>query len=294
MGFNYNGFSIADIDVTQIAGRGGIGIAQLCFSIKFNFVSSALKDIEVRDLQVRVSASADPGNSPEFLGMAIPEVAFSFKTGPGGQGYSHMLFMLALSESQLFALERVRAGQGLQFHLKLSAHAFGPNGLWPQHDEVSKRANLSEWVQILKDLQSDEYLVLGLALPRCADMHPLAEAVERIKSANKALLAGRYDGVVADCRMAIESTRTAAGEDTASGDALGQFRGDRAARIGMSKLQREFVLAEAVRHYSHLAHHVNDHGGSEYFSRDDAHLLLATASAVVSSCLARIGIQHKN
>ena len=42
-----------------------------------------------------------------------------------------------------------------------------------------------------------------------------------------------------------------------------------------------------LRHYTQLAHHVDDSGAAQYYSRDDANMLLATAAALVSSSLAR-------
>ncbi|MFY8042568.1 MAG: hypothetical protein ACOVOD_06545, partial [Rhodoferax sp.] len=52
-------------------------------------------------------------------------------------------------------------------------------------------------------------------------------------------------------------------------------------------LKLRFTALAAVRHYTQLAHHVDDRGAAQYYSRDDANMLLATATALVSSSLAR-------
>jgi hypothetical protein len=54
----------------------------------------------------------------------------------------------------------------------------------------------------------------------------------------------------------------------------------------MSKTERERFMAEAVRHYTHLAHHP-DEGVLVEFSRADATTVLALTIAALSSAVRR-------
>lgn len=275
---------MADIAVTGIFGRVGIGVSLLCFSIEFRIPTTALPSVTVRAVQVRVDAIVDSESQPTYLGLAEPEVPFEFSIRPG-EDRRHLLFTLPLAEGQLFALEKIRAGREFRFALRIEALADGQQGIWPQHDEVQKHVNLSEWAKILNEIQGSEYLVVGLAMPRCERDHVLAAAVDRIRSARESLVVGRYDAVVSECRMAIESAILASGERAAVSSSI---ESSKSSKREMTKLQREFALVEAVRHYTHLAHHTDRQGRPEYYSRDDANMLLAMAASLVASCVARV------
>lgn len=132
-------------------------------------------------------------------------------------------------------------------------------------------------------------MVIGIPLPQCTLDHVLAQAVGRIRRAHGHLVDGRFDAVVSECRLAIESTGLAAGEQPAITVAAKKMN---AAKREMTKLEREFALQEAVRHYTQLAHHVDERGAAEYYSRDDANMLLAIAAALVSAALARVSHQN--
>jgi hypothetical protein len=282
--FNYNGYSVADIEVAGISGRVGIGVSLLCFSICFRIPATALVGVRVRNFQLKINVEVGPGKQPIFVGFAEPENPLELAI-KNNENPTRLLFELPLGEGQLFALEELRAGDDLNFRLKFAALADGPNGVWPQHDEIGFKVNLSDWARVLKELQGPEYMVIGIAMPTCTQNHALAESVERIRRAHAHLVDGRFDAVVSECRIAIESAGSAAGEQTAISAAVQRSK---SAKREMTKLEREFSLVEAVRHYTHLAHHVDDQGGAEYYSRDDANMILAIATALVSSTVARM------
>lgn len=284
MSFSYNGYSVVDIEVTGVFGRVGIGASLLCLSIALRVPETALAGVRLRNFQLRVNVEVGAGKVPSFLGFAEPEVPLEVAT-KSGLDTNRLIFELPLSEGQLFALEKLRGGDDLNLKLRFIALADGPNGVWPQQDEVSFRLNLSDWAKVLKELQGPEFMVIGIPLPTCSQQHVMAEAVGRIRRAHSHLVDGRFDAVVSECRLAIESAGLATGEQTAISAAAKKIN---AAKREMTKLDREFALMEAVRHYTQLAHHVDERGAAEYYSRDDANMLLATAAALISSSLARL------
>lgn len=284
MSFSYNGYTVADIEVTGICGRVGIGVSLLCFSISFRVLKTALAGVRVRGFQLRINVENGSSQTPGFIGFAVPEVPLELETNGVGDP-TRLLFELPLSEGQLFALEKLRGGHDLNLKLRFAAMAEGPKGIWPQYDEIGFTVNLSDWARVLKELHGPEYMVIGIALPTCATDHTLAEAVGRIRRAQAHLVDGRFDAVVSECRLAIESAVLAAGEQTAIANSVQQSK---YAKRDMTKLDRELSLMEAVRHYTHLAHHVDARGASEYYSREDANMLLATTAALISSSMARL------
>lgn len=282
MSFSYNGPNICDVLVNNVSGRTGIGMSELCFSLGFQVSAFAKQDVVVRDFHVRVAVATDDGSAFEPLGIAVEEMSWYFDTKPGPTRHD-MLFMMPIGEGQLFALEKMRAGRGLHFRLNVTALAYGTSGIWRQFEEVSCRVNLSTWARVLEGMQSTEYFVVGLELPRLEKNHALYQAIARLRKAKEFLISGRYDTVVSECRLAIENARITTGEEQAVAHSVQQFK---TSKTSMGKLPREHLIAEAARHYAHLAHH--DEGQPEIFSRDDANMLMSIAVAVVGGAIARL------
>lgn len=283
MAFNYNGNGIADIELASVSGRTGVGLSILCFSIHLRVLATAPEGVTLRNFQLKVFVHSGDGRAPQFMGFAQPELPLELVT-TAHQDSVRFLCELPLPEGQLFALEKLRNGGDLVLTLRFAALADGPRGVWPQHDEISRGVNLSEWVGVLRDLQGPNYMVIGIALPTPSSDHTLAAAIDRISKAHGHLVQGRFDAVVSECRLAIESVGQTTGESKAMAAAAAKFAQGKGA---MSKLERELSLLEAVRHYAHLAHHVDKRGAPEHYSRDDANMVLATASALVGSAIAR-------
>lgn len=81
---------------------------------------------------------------------------------------------------------------------------------------------------------------------------------------------------MSDCRLAIESAAQAARrfEDMKATWKLLKY-----GKQGLSKLQRELLIFESGRNFTHLAHH--EYGEPGVFSRADAYMMLGiTVSAI--------------
>ncbi|MDR3368418.1 hypothetical protein [Rhodoferax sp.] len=286
MSFQYNSYSLADITVGSISGRGGVGIAQIYFGLSFSVIYNQKEPVTVRDIRVKVEVASDGSGSVHFLGLAQTEIAWQFTTKAWSQTESNQ-FLLTLTDGQLFALEKLRNGLGLRFQLTVSAMAYGDHGPLLQNESKSHDINSLTWAKVLRDLGGDEYLTVAISLPRCEPDSALAPAVSLIKKAHKALLDGQYEFAVSNCRLAIDSARTACDEEIAVKEAVALFPSK---KTSMTKLQRELLIEESARHYTHLAHHAGDGGQFEIFSRDDALLLLSVSVGVISSCSRRHGL----
>jgi hypothetical protein len=278
---------VAEVKVSDLHGFRGIGLYQLGFSLEFNVTNWGEKDerILLQNFRLKVSANSERRNY-QLLGYAEPERAW-FIQPTQHASTDRVLFLLNLGESQLLALEEIRNGNGLFFQLHLYGEGVGPQRMQCQ-DELQYEANLSKWVQILKQLELSDVLLVGIHLPSGRAGDKLRPAVDLVRKAYQDLLAGNYEHVVVACRKALDSVHTVFGQREDIRRALERFRNDKESRESMTKVERELVVSEAVRHYTHLAHHVNREGAPEYYSRSDASFMIAVASAVITSAIARM------
>lgn len=286
MSLTYVTYVIADLMPSGITSRKGLGIYQLVFSVTFHVPNwPAEKQGRVSSLRATVAASNGRG-VPELLGYALPEVPLTIEPKPHAF-MAASAFVLNLSADQLFALEKVRSGGDLRFHLTIDGEASGFNGSWPVRDQIFVDAKLSDWSRIVQELGLAEILVVGIELPSGAENGILSGAFGLIRKAHWDLLEGRYDDVVAKCRKAIESSQAARGDKENAQAAVKKWRQGNASSL--DGVERAYLIEEAVRQYTHLAHHVDDNGGSEHcFSRSDATFLLSLAAAMVSRAAGRL------
>lgn len=281
LSLTYNSRIIADAQIQGVFGLRGIGCYQLRFSVDFNLPNWGPHDeiIVLSGLRAEIAVGANPGEF-KLLGYAAPEAPLSLETKEFPQRQP-MLFLLDLNEQQLFALESMRNGGSLHFRVTISGEARGSNGGQWAREEFRHEVTLSDWSSVLRDLGYADVLVIGVELPKAELGHKLRPAAELVRQAHGDLISGRYDSVVARCRQALESLRTVLKQKESIDGALDKFcKGPRKA---MTKHERELLIGEAARHYAHLAHHVDQAGEQQWYSRGDATFLLTIAAATISS-----------
>lgn len=288
MSLTYNSRIIADAQVQRIFGLRGIGCYQLRFSLDFNLPNwgPPHEKIVLSGLRSEIYVGAKRGEF-KLLGYATPETPLSLETKEVPQKQS-ILFLLDLSEQQLFALESMRNGGSLDFRVTVSGEARGSNDRQWAREELRHEVTLSDWSRVLRELGYADVLVIGVELPIAESGHELRPAVELVRQAHGDLIGGRYDSVVARCRQALESVRTVLGQKKCIDAALEKFcKGHRKA---MNKHEREMLIGEAARHYTHLAHHVDQDGEQQWYSRGDATFLLTITAATICSEVAGVSV----
>ncbi|MDP1610663.1 MAG: hypothetical protein Q8M11_06370 [Sulfuritalea sp.] len=281
MSLTYCSRIVADTRVLGVHGAPGIGVYRLRFSIEFSIPnwSDVSEKVTVSNLWADVFAGIVSGEL-KFLGQAGPESPLFLEPNKYAQK-SSLLFQLDLSESQIFALETLRNGGGLRFKFILMGYADGNLDRIAVRDELQCDVTLSDWARVLKEIGYCDVLIIGLELPGNHIGNALVPARDLVTKAHADLIAGRYDDVVARCRKALDSVQTVLNEKDTTNLAVERF--NKGPRRLMTKLERELLVVEAVRHYSHLAHHVDEDGDPEWYSRSDATFLLAMAVAVLGN-----------
>jgi hypothetical protein len=285
MSINYGSRIVAEVAVRHLSGAKGIGINQLRFSIAFNvpaWPEQDLSNIECRNFRARVLV-APPGNVPLVLGWAVPEALLTL-TPSKYSNEQALLFDLDLADEQLHAIEELRSGADLQFEIEISGDATGPQGIQRLFEKIPYQVNVSAWCNVLRQLGFADILVVGVELPHVHHSSPLAKVTQTIRRAHDSLHQGLYEIAVAQCRHAIEALQAGEGEKKAVIASVEKFQ---TARAKMSKLDRERFIGEAVRHYTHLAHHLGDDGDFASFSRSEATAVIALTISALATAIRR-------
>jgi hypothetical protein len=170
----------------------------------------------------------------------------------------------------------------LQFSLEIQLRA--TRGRIVQLGDLSAQVYAGTSASALKPLAIAqlgylECLLVSLELP-IAVPEELRNALAQLRAAHQDLIAGRYDSCIGRCRIAMDALEAVVGYGSAVVDVRQAFA-SKTDREAMAKRARADLVRLAVRHYTHLAHHVDDNGAPESFSRQDAMFILsATAGAV--------------
>jgi hypothetical protein len=288
LSLTYNSRIIADARIVNISGRQGIGSYQLRFSVELS--GPAWSDVHevgaatLTDLCADIFAGTDRVNL-KFLGHAEPEIAITIE--PTQNSYKNtLLFDLNLNGQQLFALEEIRNGHDLFCRFVLKGKTQGKLGASNTQEEIQYDINVSVWARVLRDLGYADIFIVGVELPIDDVGGKLQPAITLIRHAHADLLGGRYDDVIVKCRKALDSVHATLEEKDKVIAAVDHFV--KGSRKGMTKIEREFLIGEATRHYTHLAHHVDGNGAPEWYSRSDALFLLTLAAGLISSAIGRL------
>jgi hypothetical protein len=277
MSITHNSNIVVNLSPGGVSGwPGGMGVHRLRFSVQYQ--SPARKETFVAHnfrATVTVSRSHEGG---AYLGIAWPESAWALRTATYAQNAA-LLFDFDLRSEQLALIEDLRGGGDLVFNLHFLCEVSHDNDTQRGDDDVRYYVNKSSWIACMKQFGLDRIVLLEVDLPD--EVGSLQAAVSLLKRAREELDAGNYDGVVQQCRRAIESVQKSLKLKPAINAAMETFaRGDRKT---MSKSARALVVNEAALHYSHPAHHVDEDGQTFDYGRRDATFMLALASAVVAN-----------
>lgn len=277
MSITHNSNIVVDLSPGGVSGwPNGIGVHRLRFSIQYH--SPPRKESFIaRNFRATVTVSRSL-QGDAYLGMAWPESAWVLRTGPFSNRAA-ILFDLDLRGEQLALIEELRGGGDLVFNLHFLCEVSYGDDVVRGDDDVRFHVNKSSWITCMKQFGQDRIVLLEVDLP--TEDGGLKTAVSLLKRAREELGAGNYDGVVQQCRRAIESVQKVLTLKPAINAAIAEFTTGERRR--MTKRARALLVSEAVLHYSHPAHHVDDDGKTFDYGRRDAAFMLALACAVVAN-----------
>jgi hypothetical protein len=286
MGISDGMQSIAEFRVVGLGGSRGIGFNRLQFATEIEIQATPGRQVLVSS-PVCFACAGPSTDNLRPLGRTSIETSWYTQTSDHARREG-LSFFADLSSEQLEALERARDGRSLIFRLDIHALVqSSARGVQRGFLQITYEANLSAWSKVLKDLGHMEHLVLAIELPLKGVPEKLRSAVQEIRTAYDDLIAGRYDSVIARVRILMDAIDSVlAAEQTRS--ALIQAFANRDSREEMSKSQRADLVRTALRHYTHLAHHVDAQGSPGTFNRHDAMFVLAGAASALWNVIGKI------
>lgn len=277
MALQYEGRIFLELFPERVHGLPGLALHRLGFSFRY-MMHSYQPGIVARNFRADTTLVGQDGGQI-YIGMAQPENAWVMQATNTSKA-GHYAFRINLTDEQLEKIETLRAGGDLQFLLFMMCDVSGGREALSAFDDIRIHVQRSAWLEVMKSFGVDRRVVLEIDLPDLKS-GALPSAVHGLRRARTELDAGNYDGVVRECRIALESVRLAFKLDDPIRQALAQYVGNE--RRQMTKGARALLLNEFAMHYAHLAHHPDDEGQRVDFGRRDAAFALAIASAVVAN-----------
>lgn len=285
MGISAGMETIAEVRVIGLSGTRGLGMHRLQFAFLIDIQATPGREVHVDTLRCAVSATPVPSQPAVPLGTAILETSWHTRTADYAR-HEGLSAYLDLSSTQLEALEELRAGGALHFRLDIAALVrSAERGVERGFQQLWHEVNLASWLRVLEDLGSFDALLLCVELPEIDQHAPLSSAVSEIRQAHRDLLAGRYDAAVGRARLVIDLIDRTVGTDQQRTELIKAFGTNRESRAQMSKRARADFVRLAVRHYTHLAHHIDDSGVVGSFGRHEALFVLTAAAATLWDAL---------
>ncbi|MXX89838.1 MAG: hypothetical protein F4213_17955 [Boseongicola sp. SB0677_bin_26] len=225
----------------------------------------------------RVSVGTGGGDRDD-LGFARTDARLEVASGPH-QLRTTPTLSLPLQPGQLAAIERLRGAGDLHFDLGVTGTGSGRTGESAIHEVLRCDVPRSKWIGKLRSAKARDILLLEVPLPFPERLNRWSNISDELRRAESRLRNGDYLGCVSACRVVVEELVA-----QMSGGAKRPGRSPEqvpAKPRDMSKSDREGAMLEALRRYTHQAHHGPSEGGEVNYSRADArHILTLTASFV--------------
>jgi hypothetical protein len=286
MSITYQGSKIiVEFYYERIRGKRGLGFYRLVFDFRYDITAWQDKEYHFKNPRAEVTVGISE-KYRQLLGIAEPERPLLVKTRKFTQRSTTSVY-IDLDKQRINAIEEIRKGGGLLFVFRIFGEVYENGNPWTAEDELRVPVNQTEWINVLKQMAYSDFLLFEVPLPIEGAPQELRDAVRFLEKANDHLMAGHYDVTIATCRNALDSLTKGLNEKKNMTEATQVYR-DKQKRNTMSKDQRAIFIREAMRHYTHLAHHSADAGVANHYNRDDAAMTLSITAALLSHTRQRI------
>lgn len=209
----------------------------------------------------------------KLLGFAVPEAAITIKP-TSSQLSGTLLFEMLLTSQVIETIEKIRGGGNLVFNLNVIGEYQDSQNRLSDSDSIKYYVNQKSWIDALKQMGYGNTLLFELPI----DLEPneaVSTAILALEDARAHLYYGQYDQVVAQCRLALDSVKPKQSDLNAA------LHGLKNNKDKMTKYQRVINIYHAVRHLTHLAHHLNNDNECVSFTRNEAIMVLGATSALI-------------
>ncbi len=260
-----------DFEVKSLHGSPALGASVLKFSVEYSIPANENDNVFFHKTLAKVYV----GTENSFLGVAVPEQPITFKPNANHQK-SGLLYEIILSKKSLEEVEKLRSGKNINFRIDISGEYHDDYNQLCVSESIRYESSQDEWIKALKSMGFKGSIIFELPM----DIDPTDDvktALDVIKKAEEHLYYGKYDDVVAKCRIALDSIISDWGE-------IGSVRSSvKTNRKGMTKQQRFFHVIDQIVHFTHLAHHTDEDGEYISFTRSEAVFVLGSTISAISS-----------
>lgn len=182
-----------------------------------------------------------------------------------------------LDRARLEAIEEVRGGGHLPLMLTVYPVLSEPTGETRTSTlQEQWQVNQGVWVGVLEQMQYRRTMLLEVPVPDAQQQPELAQAAAILGRAQQAMLRGDYREAVGLCRDVLEEMSKALGDSDPT-PLPELFAGQRQ----MSKADRLRVLRQALKVFTHPAHHRDAVSVGMEWSRIDAASTVTMAAALL-------------
>ncbi|MGY6121598.1 hypothetical protein ACW9YQ_14730 (plasmid) [Paraburkholderia strydomiana] len=281
MSLNIHQYIVADTQIVGLFGERGLGVSSLKFSCSFMQANAEPKeqDMFIDCLRATVSVKTATGQA-YYLGRGEFEGPLVLRRRQSTMRF-HSLLRTDISDTQLLEIEESRGSDGLVFEIVLVGLAHMPQDTYATQETLRYDVNLSSWTQVLNQLGFADSFVVGVQIP-VNPPEQLAAAVNFLQVGRRSLAAGENDAVVGACRQALDSLDSVVKHQ----ETVIAARASKPARPrDQTKRQRALAIFDSLRHYTHLAHHVDERGRPEIYSRRDASMILTATCTLIAAAM---------
>ena len=271
-----DGRILAEIKVQNIVLAPVLGAYELRIPLDISILPNT-EQYEIQLLGARTTVNGNGGR--EEVGVVRPDFVEIYKTFDFVNRQTPTL-ICPMSSAQVSALEKVRdAGDlnwDLQFHFSITGG--GQSNISQANEKfVSKQ---SAWIDELRRAKFTDSLLIEIPFP----IHDVPDRLKTVRKclegAQRQFLNGEYTACVASLRTTVhELGHHQLGHAEWPKTIAGPIR--KKPSREQTKADRETLILDSFRHYSHLAHHGPSEGGETAFSRAEAEIALQIAAALV-------------
>jgi hypothetical protein len=266
VGITISSYVVANAGINRVHLRALLGAYELVFPI--DVAPTPLRDrawwLSPQSMRVKVRCGVE-----RELGIARPDRTEPVQQNSGA--YPRTVWLtLPIQPHQLAVLEDERNGRDIDFVLALLGE--GGDGAEVREgfqSELKIAIPRSQWIEQLRSAGALDIILLEIPMPVGSLSQMQAAVAKHLRQAQSHFIDGNYTDCVGACRLALDQS----GVTATALNLLGPGRST------MTKSDRGQAMLAAVRHFSHLAHHI----GPDTYSRSDAKLVLQITAAFAAA-----------
>lgn len=261
---------VGDLQVGHFQADRALGVYNFQVELRGHLTASGVgAPFDLREIRAYVTAIVMPKSTPKYIGPMWRYGRAHAVRCTSEHEYAAFGLEFQLTPQRVQELEDLREGGSIQFQIEIWGVAVSDAGdRFPVHDLISHLVSQSEWVNLLGRLGHGKTVLLEVGLPTDKATAEYKLVVDHLERAIANRGRGDWEGVVVECRKALEALDTVIG---APARQLPEWKD----KEDWTKNERIRKVRQLVHHLAHPAAHP---GGT--WEPVDAQTILAMTAAL--------------